>query len=451
MALTLGQANDQYYLSGVTQDPNVTAPLGRIYVKVGNHWLGFDDRFTEPVIVRAYYDIDADPPLRDALQPRGTLSYVGYMQFMRMSFRGSPVPPSVYQGQLADRQPYVYGTDQRFIDFMGPSDARLRDVILPFYPFNAMLLDGTLRDLDQFMNYPLVNGSLRGSGTLSNQQAVAPLMVAEITSGLLVPGDITPLLTVDNLLLNMPVTNATLAAAEPYRIALDWLKFNPVAGYPGDPPLAGIDEKAIAGQVIGDYVLLTLPDPENFGGTLVVSTTSRVDGANVIVHVLSEYDVEGLTADVGRQALWRIHDYHLDAGTNFSGQGEVAPQGRGMSGLYTPPYSLQPGEFALALEYWTTLVGVPPRQTRASPLQMLGGIAWAALLQYDENTGQLSLDAIRDPHPAVAFDLTAGLAAYQRALTAYPGRIDVSNFTRAAMRRDDFSAGSRLRLVTFHG
>jgi hypothetical protein len=457
MSLVLSQVNGQFQLSGITHDPNVLAPLGSHYVQIGPHWFGFDDRFVEPVIVRAYYDVSADIELSEAME-QGRYDYLGYMQFMRLSFRGMVVPPGVYQGQLASRQAYAYGFDQKFIDFMGPADARIRGLDTPAYPFNAMLLDGTLGDYHQFMAYPLVNGSLYGpdTGVLGDRQALAPSLTAEIASGLLVPADVASQLTADNLLLTIPVTNSDLAAAEPYRIALNTLENSPLPGYlpDGGPPLQGLDETGIAGQAVGDYVLLTLPDPENFGNTLVVSTAPRDGGAYILVHVLSDYDMEGLTGEAARRALWRINEYQIEEDWNiYDPQDLSPPDGRGMSGLYTPPYALAANEVALVLDYWTVLVGVRGGRTRARPgTVMLSAVNWAALFQFDEDTGQMNLSAIRVPDRTLMFDLASGLAAYEAALREQTGAtIDVSNFTRAAMRRDNFAAGRTIRFVNIFG
>jgi hypothetical protein len=53
MPMTVAQQDGQYVVSGVTGDPAVFAPLGRTYFQVGSHYVGFDDNFAEPVVVRA--------------------------------------------------------------------------------------------------------------------------------------------------------------------------------------------------------------------------------------------------------------------------------------------------------------------------------------------------------------------------------------------------------------
>jgi hypothetical protein len=448
MALEVSQADGQWQLTGMTRNPATVAPLGRRYFQAGAHWIGFDDSFAEPVIVRAYFDPTTDESTHQ-LMDRGLLNYIGYLQFMRLSFRGMPIPPAVYGGRLADRQSYVYGDDLKFIDFMGPTDARLRGIKTPFYPFNAMLVNGNVREDDDFLYFPLENGCLCAPENLGTTQALAASLVGEIAPGLVTPEHIAPLLGDDNLLLTMAVTNTDLAQAEPYRIALDALENRPLPEAPDDPaPLRGLDESGVAAQVIGDYVLLTLPDPENFGDTLVVSTAPVQGGVNVLVHLLTDYDMEGLAGNAGREALWRINDYQLDEGFTSVDQMDVAPPaGRGSSGLLTPPYALNPDEFALELRYWTLAVGDRRIRTRGRPRwTLLSCIEWAALFQFDEDTGVMSLAAIREPMPAL-FDVTAGLDAYGRAYASATGAIDVSNFTKAAMRRDNFAAGAKLSFV----
>jgi hypothetical protein len=457
MPLTVSGANGQYVVGGVTRDPGITSPLGRVYFSAGPHLLGFDDSFAEPVVIRAYYDPLQDPAAVRALA-QGALSYVGYLQFMRLSFRGMPIPPDVYGGRLADRLPYVYGDDQRFVDFMSPSEAYLRGIYTPFYPYNALLVNDTATQNSDFFHHPLENGSLRSPGDLGDTQSMAASLFGEIAPGLATPADVKNCLTDDNMILVFSPSPAELSQSEPYRLALNRLKAQPLPSAPfGGAPLNGLDESGIAAQVIGDYVLLTLPDPEDLGATLVVRT--RVPpggGTEVVVHLISDYDMAAMVSDAGRAALWRIREYQIDKGIVDSNDLPEAPSGgRGHSGLLTPPFRLSPNEYALELRYWTLAVAVrgfgPGGRTSR---HTLSGLTWSALFQFDEDTGSVTFAAIRRPKLIGAYALTAGLRAFSRARDSAFTRaqhIDTSNFTKAAMRRENFAAGNKLQFVDDSG
>jgi hypothetical protein len=444
MALTVSSLNGQYVVGGITRDTNVTAPLGREYYRVGPHLLGFDDNFAEPVIVRAYYDPTQDP-VAALVYSRNAVEYVGYVQFMQLSFRGTPIPPDVYGGKLADRAPYVYGRDLRFLDFMGPADASLRGIYTPFYPYNALLAND-IRTNSAFFQHPLPNGSLCSPGNLGTTQSLAASLFGEIAPGLVTPADLASVLTQDNQILVLSPTQQSLAQQEPYRIALNTLE--------GTDALSGLDESQVAAQLIGDYVLLTLPDPEDLGDTLVISTApGNNGGTNVVVHLLSDYDMADLFYNAGRLALWRIRQYQVDRGlvdsTDLSMDLDQTPAARGRSGLYTPPFRFSPVEYAVELKYWTAAAAVNTVGNRVTRY-LLSGITWSALFQYDEDTGLMNFSTIKAPRLFDGYQLGPALSAFdnaKRSVNTASARIDTSNFTKAAMARDNFAGGSKLSFI----
>ncbi|HEX6872529.1 MAG TPA: hypothetical protein VF163_15640 [Micromonosporaceae bacterium] len=456
MPLTVSQAGGQYVVAGVTADPNVIAPLGRQYFAAGPHVIGFDDNFAEPVVVRAYYDPSRDL-LATRLVERGSLQYIGYLQFMRLSFRGVPIPPDIYGGRLADRRPYMYGDDLRFIDFMGPSDAHLRNVTRPFYPFNALLVNGTLTDISNFFYHPLENGSLWSPRDLRrSDQSMAASLFAEIAPGLVTPAGVARCLTADNEILVLSPSATDLARNEPYQLALASLRSAPIPSAPtSGPPLAGLADSDIVARLIGEYVLLTLPDPEDLGDTLVISTRPRPGGGtDVVVNLLTDYDLEGMTGDVGREALLRIRDYQVEVGEMDTEDLPDAPL-YGRNGLLTAPFQLDPTEFAVELRYWTLAVAVRmlPDGIQTKTV-LLSGLTWSALFQFDEDTGAMTFAAIREPSQVAEFPLRQGLRAFWTARDspeAVNRHIDTSNFTMAAMRRNNFAAGHKLRFVDQSG
>lgn len=448
----------QYLLKGVARNDDITARLGRRYFHDGPYWIGFDDNFAEPLIVRAYYDPAADPAALRELDHG--LDCIGFLQFMQLAFRGTPIPPEVYGGKLADRQAYVYNEKQQFVDFMPPAQAALRNppAQAPFYPYNALLVDDSLRTTADFCAAGLVNGSVYSRADYGSSQSVVASLVAEVAPGMATATDVSRLLTRGNLLVEIQPPGSGASAQEAYRIALDWLKQYPLPDSPeGTPPwLEDLDESAVAAQMIGNYVLLTLPDPEDLGGTLVIYTWQRPDGReNVLVHVLGEYDMAGMVAGAGREMLWRVSEYlaeHEVAGISEDRMVDEPSQvqgKRGLHGLTTPPFQPPPGEFVLELSYLAAPVGfraaTPTRSWERWP--QFTGITWAVLFRFSEDTGLVTAAAIRQPEPVESFDVMTPLAWYQNALTTKIGTVDVSNFTKAAMRRENFRAGGKMIFV----
>lgn len=450
-----------YRIYGIANDPSAYALLGRRYFHVGAHWIGFDDNFAEPVVVRAYFD-----PTQDLYtQLTRDLSYIGYMQFMRMSFGATPIPPSVYGGVLAQRQGYVYGDDYKMVDFMDPKDASLRNVPVPLYPWNGMLKTDAIRSVDDLFYQPLPNGSLRAAGEfLGPTQSLVASLAAEITASMVDEKTVKDAVSDDNLLVIITPTPSQLATTEAYRIALNWLETNPLPGSdPGTPAfLAGLDESQVAAQVVGNYVLLTLPDPEDLGDTLVVSAVPIDRPTQVAVNLLSEYDFVAMSTDAARNAMWRIREYELDHDLIMDMEEEEAEPvtgrspARGVNGLTTPPYTPSAEAFSLELKYWTAAIGVRTGMaTRARPrLEMLSCVEWASLFQFDEDTGLMTLAAIREPKLTDSFAPGPGVDKYLEAKNAAAGKnvvINTSNFTKAAMARDNFAAGNKLSFVNASG
>jgi hypothetical protein len=448
--LTVGQGSDGlWYAAGVVAQQGVLAPLGRRAFQVGPHAVGFDDSFAEPVVVRAYYDFDRDAEAQAQHQRHG-YEFVGYIQYCQLTFRSEPILPSVFGGRLADRDPYVAAENGIFVDFMGPVDARLRlpPLATPFYPFNAVLTDGTLQSLPDFSRHPLANGSLLSAPTGSPTQSLCASLCAEVAPGLVTPAAIAPYLSADNLIVTIPAAAPDLANREAYRIALEFLKATPPE-QGAAPLLQGLDESQVAAQVIGEYVLLTLPDPENVGATLCVRTRSATGGDQAIaVHLLSFYDMAGIEADVAGNALQAIRqaiDIHPDA----MEPGDIRP--RGWSGLAANPFTFAAEERPIELRYFTYAVGTRARPTRGSnPLDVLSGFGWVAQLGYDEDTRTLRLTTVEAPELIATNVGGPALAQYRAALAnqrTLNATIDTSNFTKAAMRRDNFAGGTKLRFV----
>jgi hypothetical protein len=81
--------------------------------------------------------------------------------------------------------------------------------------------------------------------------------------------------------------------------------------------------------------------------------------------------------------------------------------------------------------------------------RMLNGFTWSALFEFNEDDGSLTFDTVRKPVAASAFALGPALRAYRAARDGAVNRvIDTTNFTLAAMRRDNFAAGSKLNFLS---
>lgn len=435
-----------FNVTNVTSD-GMSSLLGRKYYKVNAHLIGFDDAFVEPIIVRAFYNPGEDNNFKKVLNQQeqiGAPPYVGYVQSMQILFAGMPIPPQILKGRLADRECYALDKDYEFIDFMGPADAKAREIPVPLYPFNATLVNGGLNQVVDFCFHPCPNGSLYTSIPLGekNQRAAKQSsyasLVSEIAPGLITSEHIKNYLNSHNLLKWMPANNKI----EPYRVALENLKNQPLPGG-AVPPLQGLDESMVEARVIGEHVLLTLPDPENFGPTLCVT---RRD-STILVYLLSAYDMDSIRANAGREALWRIREFQIENQKNVDMKVTPTLSGRGFSPLWGRPFQFGPEDYLLELKYHTfAVLWYEERQTVC--WYFLSGIEWSVLFTWDEDSGLLEPSAIRAPRQMKSIGLLSILELYKKACRASnPGRIDISNFTLAAMRRDNFGAGRKLRFV----
>ncbi|MDI2124827.1 hypothetical protein [Yinghuangia seranimata] len=465
MAVTVSdtQVDGQYMLAGTARGSTALAPLGRWYKQVGAHWFGVDDRFADPVVVRAYYDPTLDTKARTELAKGAhglpgspgdrSVQHIGYMQFTAIEFLGVPIPPKEFGGRFAERQPYMAGKRFETLDFMGPSDAGARNIFMPYYPYNAMLTDTTITPLNsnvRFYQQPLTNGSLFCPSVIGTGQSLVASLAAEVSVGMVTKEQ------VDDALKGLaPVLVFTRsgdeALLEGYRAALTRLETEPLTGQT-TAWLAGLDESKVTAQVIGDYVLLGLPDPEDLGDTVVVRTFPT--STDVEVYVISGYDAADLDAEAARDTLWRLKSYLLDNNLTPASRRDLdPPTGRGASGLNRAPYLLNAGP-AIEIKYWSMPVSLRyGRHSRdLSTGTMLPGIQWSALLDYDEDTGLITVSAIREPVAADAFPLLPVLNRYNEARQELGGgSIDTSNFTKAAMKREQFTTAARLRFVDKDG
>jgi hypothetical protein len=427
-----------WYVGDVVADQQVRAPLGRLARTVGPHAVGFDDTFTGRVTVRAYYDPAQDPGYAER-HARSAFDLVGYVQYCALTFNGQPITPGVLGGRLADRD--VYTTkDKYFLDFMGPADAVQRGILpelVPYYAYNSALTDGTLTTFEDFVQHPLANGSLYRPGPPEANMSRVASLCAEVTPDLITRTALIDLLTNRDpfALIIQPLTGR-----EPYRVALDVLAAEPVP--PQTVPfLQGLEIGTVIARVVGEFVLLTLPDIEHFGPTLCIRSTAQ----GVEVYLLSDNDMAVLETGETAEALYRIHAA-VDAMA-------IDSTGHAPDGLYTSPFPAG-DELEVNLRYYTVAVGHRAHSsTHRRQDEVLSGFTWEVRLRYDEDTNTLPLVAVEEPRPLASDqDLFAGIfnrfTTVMRNTDLRRSSIDVSNFTMAALHRDGFAVVNRPTYVT---
>ncbi|MFI6318737.1 hypothetical protein ACIBG8_14515 [Nonomuraea sp. NPDC050556] len=453
MALTEIERAEGFFLTGVSADVEEVY-LGTHQCSVGPHHIAFDDNFSDPVVMRAFYDPDAYPTTPSNL-------IVGYIQFVQVLILGEPIPPGVFNEWWKSRTPYATkvrpsdrikdkALDQTFVDFMDPWHANA--IPLPWYALNGYMRNGVWPTPENYFAHPRPNGSLyRVAGRTGLSQVAS--IVSGVTADLMNASDVAAMIEGVKPLCEIPTL--TGETREAYRIAIDHLTDNAVeSDDPEDAPLLdGVDVTQMAAKVVGEFVLLTIPDAEDadekFGPTLVIRFHSVSGSRKVVVHLVSEHDMTTTYAAVATQALWRIFEYLRDENKLADRHWKAAldARGRGRGGLERDPFKLKPSDLAVELKHTTMAVSSSGRTTRDA--KVLSGFTWSAMLRYSDDTSLLECAAIRKPKLLEGFNLQLGLDAYLAARTTtkidYP--VDVSNFTMAAMRRENFAAGTKVNYL----
>src|SRR5260370_10836079 len=98
----------------------------------------------------------------------------------------------------------------------------------------------------------------------------------------------------------------------------------------------------------------------------------------------------------------------------------------------------------MEVRYWNVGAGVRPRG-----LEFISGFTWSLKFQFDPVAETLDLTAISAPSRISSFGLSLALTSYNEALASrmLPD-IDISNFTQAALRRDNFASRGSLIVVS---
>ncbi|GAA1260242.1 hypothetical protein GCM10009677_09380 [Sphaerisporangium rubeum] len=441
MPITTVEDNGRFYVRGVTGETD-TAYAGTKVIPVGGHLVGFDDSFADPLVMRAFYD-----PSRISL-PSGFVT-IGYLQYMRITFGGQAIPPSVFSPRLASRQLYATA-NQTFIDFMDPREAKEKEIEVPYYARNGALLNDRLSVESDFYDHPLPNGSLYSIDPAYRVSRYASI-VAEVSGDLVVESDVFTLIDGLAPLAEIPITSGD--QREAYQIAIAYLTDNNVDSDDSEdaPLLDSITNSDMSAKVVGKYVLLTLPDEEGFGPTLVIQT-SQSGPRRVIVHLVGQHEMATLNAGFATDAFWRIYEWLKDNDRLTTAQRKAVAnthRGRGRGGLDADPFDLKPTDVAVEVNYATVLAASKPRLLREAP-RFLNGFTWSVLLRYNDDTQIMQATAIRGPKELTSFDAKPPTSAYFDARTSpllKDYRIDTSNFTRAAMLRENFAAGTKLTYI----
>ncbi|WP_214316517.1 hypothetical protein [Nonomuraea sediminis] len=460
MTLTPEKKDDAWYATGLTRAGTDSTRLGTWLKRVGPHWVAFDDAFDVPVM-RAVYD--------PAFAPRGLKEYlhVGYVQLAEILFRGVPIPPWVFDPRLADRRPYVVNDKTlRFVDMMGPADLRAIGAMDPFYAFN-----GSLRDLflavNDFYQHPQPNGSLLrkkaspksttpppGPETPPDNESRYATIVADVCGELLTPDDLKLMIGDDE-----PYASVTsVVGEEPYKTVIrELLTETEPAGdddvempVPGEAETDSIPPGQFVVRAIGGYVLIELPDSEDFRPTYVVPPALwQSMSYDIPVYRISPFDVESTRSRLVADLFGRIAAYQI-ATKQAKDLVLKAPPGRGNGGYDRPLYALEFEEFAIEIAYTTILCGKPVKETRGSHLTAIAAFRWGALMQYDPARRALELTAVRTPAETVTLSMD-DIGQRMTDLVTKPEtkdmKVDTSYFTMAAVRRDGYPAYRTLRYL----
>jgi hypothetical protein len=470
MALGIEQLqNGQWGVTGITEEQIAPFPLGRRYFRPGNgpHYVGFDDSFAEPVIVKAFYDPAADA---DRLGQLRSYDYIGYMQFMQIFFAGQSIPPQVYGGRMADRAPYVSDSEGfQFIDFMGPTDAKLRGITNPFYAFNGALLTQVTPTPQNFAVHPLPNGSLYYPAIIDDNRSLCASLMAEVSTNVITAADLKAAFDSEEPIFEVTCSAQQWANKEAYQIVLEYLRVVPesrealalargdrIEQYPAvwNNDLAGVDNSELVGEVIGEYTLIRLPSDENLAPYLCVTSSSD---RKIKAFLFDYYTMASLREDVVMRTLYNIDDYFQENGIVVPPDSDLIPPTgtRGLSGLTPVPFKLSPGRFFIELKYHTAAVVCRLRVMRNAPhLELLSGFVWSAIFAFDQDSRTLTLDAIVEPELFSSANLQPLYDRYVLAVNDVnlsKATIDTSNFTKAAMRRDNFGAGAKLTFLNKSG
>lgn len=439
--------NDAWHVSGgLTRAGTDNARLGTMLFRIAPHWVAFDDAFAFPVM-RAVFD----PAF---LKKDKAYDHLGYVQLVQFNFDGSPIPPWVFTPRLKDREPYLVDDKTlRFVDMMGPADLQANRVSDAFYALNGVLRHYTADPAD-FYRHPRPNGSLARRDAdppeegLPGDESLFATITADVCAELLTPKDIRDLIQGEE-----PYATVTGALdEEPYRIVIAKLGLNtPPEATPQYLGTDAVEDGTVAVRVVGGYVVLALPDHEDFGPRLIVPPVTRSTDADPIdVYRVSSYDFEAAEYRSVVDMLQRVATYQVKNKT-AKHLAPRKPVGRGRGGLDRSPYLLYPAEFAVEIVYTTILAGKPQQETRRSHLTPISAFTWSVIMQYMDDSRTLETTAVREPRldlSDVPLDTIGQRMTelstkkeYERAV------IDLSYFTMAAVRRDNFAADRRLRYL----
>jgi hypothetical protein len=450
VALTISQGEDGFYVEGASGSPAAPVYLGQDNFPLtdsagGRHTVGFDRRFREPVIMRAFFE-----PSPEQVSNWDTIGYVQYVSY-HWSTDSQPLWPDDAFGPMASGwftkdDPGARSKDDAhkrrwFVDFMSPwavraargaRDAYDRPVVqdLPYYACNGWLMPEFESVYDSSGPAGSVYASKPPIG--ARQPAACASITAGVTFSLLDEGAVASFLSDDNRLCTVNAQDGTPA----YQVALTALRTPQADGLPA--PLAGLEDTDVDAISVGGYVLLT-PAPADAMPDTICITPANADGQSD-VHLLTVYDMDEMQYGLGSDLLWDIRRY-----VAVTGKRDLSPKGlRGLgSDGQSNPLAAEAATRGLQVTYHTAAVGSRQGGGRRAPI--LSAFEWSATLLFDPFSGRFNLSGSTEPRLAVADVMTAD-SAFRNVLSQHGNSTvskapDDSRFRSLSIQRQLFGPG----------
>lgn len=395
MTLTTETRNGWAYVKNISSDgaEEPLAPEGS-WRKVGDHYLGIQRPYQNPVLVRAYFDPSNVPGL-------DRYEYLGYVQFLRIRVAGRIVLPSVFGGSYTAQADYASelrgGT---FVDFMGLGDARIRmaetdAVMLPMYAFNSMLwTDSNTIDALSTVGPGTTNGTLyqpRGGGSMSDGNgAECASLRGQINTSLVTPEILGNYTGNTPILVDKRVSKNQVAAAPLYKLAIDAIRESEKVT--GDDRKITLDDISY-GRFVGPDLLLNVANFENMEPVLCARLSEPDSEGYRLTIKLIDYDSAREIEEEGVRALLRrVHEYETYG--VVPGQKTRKPgQGRGSARALR----VEDGEELVTFEarscVYGRLAGTSPRPT----IRFISGVGYDLPFIFDAVGGGLVLGNLPEP------------------------------------------------------
>ena len=417
---------------------------------VGAHFLGFDTAYGSLVLVNAAYDPALEPTGSDARRALATCSFAGYVQLLRLSFLGQPIPPSLFAGALAERMPYAalqdFGDRYEFVDFMGPAQVNARrtpsQAFHPFFALNAMLFED-IGSLDGLAGFPHRNGSLLRAAQRGPHDAQAATLSDSVSISELTEDVVARWAGAAKVIASAPVTARQLATTNVALLALQTIAATTTL--PARERALAAEDITRARQ-IGRYTLLSVANLENEEPVLCVHVEGSGGAARLEVRLFTYDVVEDAEEDATTALFARIADFFAEQNIRLPAQTEPPPRfGKGRSGLDADPFPSLSGP-CLELRGRTVAFGMPLRSVRSHVhgIVPLSGVQWSLVWSFSRDQHRFELADIPRP-TAVPYPDSL---VFSGALNRYYETIDKPEYAGAEIDTTSF-AQAELDTVAF--